>query len=186
MAHLPGIKTKLSKFNVDENVAKEIIGNGDLIGITERMEKLLAPDITYQILDSSACGTSKKELNALKEIEGETLQKKIENIVSLGDFHAGWNVILNNDSTLTAGWSIKDNESFTCVCSAAVNKKLKVRDLSHSDSVMPLTYCVCCAGHCRKHLEKLLCLQLKTKEVISSPINSQGQKSCKFVFDILK
>lgn len=186
MARLSGLKTKLSRFNVEEKIAKEIIGNGDLIGVTERMEKLLDPDITYQILDSSACGTSQKELNLLKQMEGETLQKKIEKIASLDDFHSDWNVSLNNDNTLTAGWGIKDNQSFACVCSAAVNKKQKVSDLSQEGCTMPLTYCLCCAGHCRRHLEKLLGIQLKTKEVVSSPINSKGQKPCEFIFDILK
>lgn len=186
MARLSGLKTKLPRFNVDEKTAKEIIGNGDLVGIMERMETLLDPDITYQILDSSACGTSQKELHLLKQIEGETLQKKIKKIASLGDFHSGWNVSLSNDNTLIAGWSIKDNESFACVCSAAVNKKQKVSDLSHEGCIMPLTYCLCCAGYCRRHLEKLLCVQLKTKEVVSSPINSKGQKPCEFIFDILK
>ncbi len=185
MAKLSGLKTKLLRFNVNENLAKEIIGNGDLIGVTERMEKLLAPDIVYQILDSSACATSKKELNSLKEIDGETLEKKIEKINFLSDFHKDWEVRLNSNNTLTAGWVIKENNEFACVCTSSVNKKLKVRDLTHENRTMPLTYCLCCAGHCRQHLEKLLDIQLKTKEVVSSPINSKGEKPCEFVFDIL-
>ena len=186
MARLSGLKSKLPRSNVDEKIAKEIIGNGDLVGITERMETLLDPDITYQILDSSACGTSQKELHSLKQIVGETLQKKIEKIAFLGDFHSDWDIALNDDNTLTAGWSIKDNVSFACVCSAVVNKKQKVSDLSHEGCTMPLTYCLCCAGHCRRHLEKLLGVQLKTTKVVSSPINSKGQKPCNFIFDILK
>lgn len=185
MPRLAGLKTKLSKYNIDEKTAKEIIGNGDIVDITARMEKLLDPEITYQILDASACGTSQKELNAIREIEGETLQKKIEKIACLGDYHSNWNIILNEDNTLTAGWSIKDNDDFACVCSTSVNRELKVSDLSHKDRTMPLTYCLCCAGHCRRHLEKLLDLQLKTKEIVSSPINSKGKKPCEFIFDII-
>lgn len=185
MARLSGIKTKLSKFSIDDKLAKDIIGNGDLVGITQRMESLLDPDITYQILDSSACGTSQKELNSIKEIKGDTLQEKIERIAALSDFHSDWNASLNSDGTLTAGWSIKDDDSYACVCSAAVNKELKVCDLVREDSNMPLTYCLCCAGHCRRHLEKLLGVRLKTKEVVSSPINSKGLKPCEFVYDIL-
>ncbi|SHJ48286.1 hypothetical protein SAMN02745248_00258 [Hathewaya proteolytica DSM 3090] len=186
MARLSGIKTKLLKYNIDEKVTKEIIGNGDLVGVIERMEKLLSPEIIYEILDSSACATSKKELNGIKKIEAETLQKKIANIALLGDFHADWNVVLNEDNTLTAGWVIKENDGFACVCTSTVNKKLKVRDITHENRTMPLTYCLCCAGHCRQHLEKLLDIQLKTKEIVSSPINSKGQKPCEFIFHIIK
>jgi hypothetical protein len=185
VARLSGIKTKLSKHNIDENLAKEIIGNGDLIDITERMEKLLELDITYKILDASACGTSHKELNKLKKIEAETLHDKIEKISFMTDFHSDWNIRLNKNNTLTAGWIIKEKDGFACVCSAAVNKELKVSDLSHENRTMPLTYCFCCAGHCLQHLEKLLDLQLKTKEIISSPINSNGKKPCEFLFEII-
>ena len=58
-------------------------------------------------------------------------------------------------------------------------------DLVSEGRTMPLTYCLCCAGHCRQHLERLLGIQLKTKEVVSSPINSNGQKPCEFVLEII-
>lgn len=49
MARLSGIKTKLAKHNIDEKLAKEIIGNGDLVDVTVRMETLLDLEIVYQI-----------------------------------------------------------------------------------------------------------------------------------------
>lgn len=185
MAKVYGIKKRLAEQNIDEDLAKEIIGNGDLVDIIARMEKLLHPEIVYQILDTSACGTSHKELNGIKKIEAETLQKKVEKIAYLGDFHSDWNISLSKDNTLTAGWIIKEKDDFACVCSAVVNKKLKVSDLSYGNRKMPLTYCFCCAGHCRRHLEKLLDIQLKTKEIVSSPINSKGKKPCEFIFEII-
>ncbi len=185
MARLPGIKTKLAKYNINEKMAKEIIGNGDLVDIIGRMEKLLEPEIMYQILDTSACGTSQRELRAINALEGETLQEKIKKIAFLDDFHAGWNVVFNKDNTITAGWVIKDKDDFGCVCSATVKNKLKVSDLPHENRTMPLSYCLCCAGHCRRHLEKLLNVQLKTKAIVSSPINSKGKKPCEFIFEII-
>ncbi len=184
MARIAGLKTKLSRFNINEKVAKEIIGTGDLVEVIERMEKLLEPDTTYQILDNSCCDG---KTDSFMEIAGETLQEKIDKIPCLTDFHAGWNVKMNDDNTLTAGWILKNNNGFYCVCSATVNrKKVRVRDLTHGERTMPLTYCLCCAGHCRRHLEKLLGVKLKTIEVVSSPINSMGQKPCEFIFDIIK
>ena len=184
MAKVNGIKKRLIDMNTNERLIKEIIGNGDLIDITERMEKLLDHETVYEILDSSACATSKKELNSIKKIEAETLQKKIERIPDLGDFHSDWNVRLNEDNTITAGWIINDNDSYACVCTSVVNKKLKVKDIPNEERTMPLTYCFCCAGHCRQHLERLLDIQLRTKEIVSSPINSKGKKPCEFIFEI--
>lgn len=186
MARVSGLKTKLSRHNIADTLAKEIIGNGDLVDIAIRMETLLDPDTVYQILDASACGTSKKELNGIKRIAADSLQERIDAMAHVGDFHAGWNVRLSNDDTITAGWTIQEKGAYACVCSAAVNKKQKVSDLAHGDRVMPLTYCFCCAGHCRRHLEKLLGVGLKTKEVVSSPIHSGGQKPCAFIFEIMR
>lgn len=185
MARVDGLKTKLLRVGISENQVKEIIGNGDLVDITVRMDELLEPDIIYQCLDACACGTLKKELSGIKKIETDTLQEKIEKIPLLEDYHSGWNVVLNKDYTLTAGWAIAEKDNYSCVCSATVNKKLKVSDLTHESRTMPLTYCLCCAGHCRRHLEKLLDIQLKTKEIVSSPINSNGKKPCEFIFEIV-
>ncbi len=185
MATIHGIKNRLAKLEINEQLAKEIIGNGDLVDTITRMEKLLDPEITYQILDSCACGTSKKEINGLEIINGEALEEKIKNIAILGDFHSDWSIKLNQDNTLTAGWIMKEKDKCVCVCKVNVNSGMKVSDLSHENRAMPLTYCFCCAGHCRKHLQKLLDLQLKTKKVVSSPINSGGEKPCEFIFEII-
>ena len=184
VARIYGIKKKLAEQNIEEKLINEIIGNGDLVNIVIRMENLLDPEITYQIFDTCACGTSRKEINGLKTISAETLEERITNIPNLEDFHKDWIVNLNKDNTLTAGWNIKDGDNYACVCSAAVKGKTKVSDLIHEGRVMPLNYCICCAGHCRRHLEKLLDIQLKTKEITSSPINSYGKKPCQFILEI--
>ena len=185
MAKVYGITKRLEQNNFDDEFVKEIIGNGDLVDIIVRMENMLDPELTYQILDSCACGISLKEIKGIKEIKGETIEEKINKIPLLEDFHSDWNVRLNQDNTLTAGWVIREEENYACVCSAVVNHGMKVSDLSHASRDMPLTYCLCCAGHCRRHLQKLLGIQLKTQEVVSSPINSKGQKPCEFIYAIV-
>lgn len=185
MARVYGIRKKLAEQNIDEKLVKEIIGNGDLVDIITRMEKLLDPKTTYQILDSCACGTGLKEIKGIKEIKAETLKEKVEKVAHLEDYHSDWNLSLNQDNTLTAGWIIKEKDNYACVCSSIVNNGVKVSDISREGRIMSLTYCFCCAGHCRRHLQKLLDIQLKTKEIVSSPINSMGQKPCEFVFEII-
>jgi len=185
MARIYGLKKKLTECKIDAMLVKEIIGSGDLVDVTSKMEALLDPEIVYQVLDSCACGTSRKLIAGISAMKSETLEEKIEEIGRLGDFHSGWIIGINPDNTLTAGWHIKENESFACVCSADVGKKLRVRDLPLAGRVMPLTYCFCCAGHCRQHLQKLLDIELRTKEIVSSPINSGGKKPCEFIFEIV-
>ena len=73
-----------------------------------------------------------------------------------------------------------------CVCPAVVKNGVKVSDIIAQSRTMPLSYCFCCAGHCRQHLQKLLGIQLNTKEIVSSPINSGGEKPCEFIFEMVK
>ena len=186
MARIYGIRKRLADNNVDETLAKEIIGNGDLVEVTTRMEALLGAAVTHQLLDSCACGTGKKELAGLKEVTGETLKDKLEAITHLSDYHADWIITINQDETLTVRWDMKKDDQYTCACSAAVKNKVKVSDLVAENRTMPLTYCFCCAGHARQQLQQLLGLPLKTKEIISSPINSGGNNPCEFILEILK
>ena len=186
MARVDTIKKRLPKYGINDNQIKDIVGNGDLLDVIERMESMLDSEITYQILDSCACGTSIKAIKEIKEIKAEKLEEKIKEIAHLNDFHSDWNVCLNKDNTITAGWIIKEKDKYACVCSTVVKNGVKVSDIPLGDRVMPLTYCICCAGHCRQHLQKLLNIQLKTKEIVSSPINSKGEKPCEFIFEIIK
>ena len=50
---------------------------------------------------------------------------------------------------------------------------------------MPLSYCLCCAGHFRFHYEKALGVKLRVKQVVSSNINSGAKEPCVFLFQIM-
>jgi hypothetical protein len=78
MARVYGIKKRMEQNNLDERAVNEIIGDGDLVNIIIRMEKLLDPEITYQILDSCACRISLKDINDIKGVKAETLEDKIK------------------------------------------------------------------------------------------------------------
>lgn len=190
MARVYGIKKRLTEYNTDEKLIKKIISNGDLVDIITRMEKLLDPEITYQILDSCACigekDLYKRSAKYNKEMADDTLKGKIS---QLGNLHSDFeNVTLNDDNTLTAVMYIKDDGKYKCVCPATVKKDIKVGDLSSEtsdDRVMPLSYCFCCAGYFRRYLQIALDLKLKTKEIVSSPANSKGEKPCEFIFEII-
>ncbi len=49
---------------------------------------------------------------------------------------------------------------------------------------MPLSYCLCCAGHFRYHYQNMLRIKLLTHKIVSSPLNSLGKSPCEFIFRI--
>lgn len=191
MAKVYSIKKRLEKNNIDEKLIKEIIGNGDLVNIITRMEELLEPDMMYQILDSCGCTGGKEYLKQCekigKEIAGKAIREKVDHLNSDPD---SYRIMLNDDNTLTVKMFFKNNGKHGCVCSAAVKNGVKVSDLAlkendSDDRVMPLSYCFCCAGANRIHSQLKLDVKLKTKEIVSSPINSKGEKPCEFIFEII-
>lgn len=193
MARVYGIKKELAQNNVNKKTIKGIIGNGNLINVIERMENSLDSDMLHQILDSNACGGGKEFIERCKktgkEIADKTLSEKIAHVNKISSDSE--KIILNADNTLSATWSFDNNGKYKCVCSAAVKTGVRVSDIAlennnAGDCVMPLSYCYCCAGSGRRHLQLQLGVELKTKEVISSPINSKGEKACEFIFEIVR
>jgi hypothetical protein len=188
MARVYGIKRRLTDRGYDEKFIKEVIGNSNLIGIIERMEKLLEPEITHEILDSCGCGGGKEFGDFCKRIgkenAGKSLADKIAHINATSEDYE--NVTLNEDGTLTSTWSFGEAGKHNCLCSAAVKRNVTVADSAKAGGeVMPLTYCFCCAGSGRRHLQLKLGAELRTKEIVSSPINSGGAEPCRVTFEII-
>jgi len=191
MARVDGIKKSLLKRGFDESAIKDITRGGNLVHVIEQMEQALDVDTLREILDSHACSGGKEYLTQMKkigkEISDKTLCEKITHVNSISS--AEENIILNKDNTLSVKWAFGNNGKYRCLCSAAVKKGIKVSDLSlsntDSDCIMPLSYCYCCAGSGRRHLQLQLGIELRTKEVVSTPINSSGTKPCEFVFEIV-
>ena len=50
---------------------------------------------------------------------------------------------------------------------------------------MPLSYCLCCAGHFRHHYQIALGVQLRVKEVVSS-VFGETPDYCSFLFEIVE
>ena len=193
MARIYGIQKSLAENGFDEKIIKEIIGNGNLVNVIERMEATLDADTLHQILDRHACGGGKEFIARMKkigkEISEKTLSEKIAYVNNTSSDSE--EVFLNPDNTLSVKWSFDNNGKYKCVCGAIIKKGVKVADLAMEknnagDCVMPLSYCYCCAGSGRRHLQLQLGIELKTKEVISTPINSKGEKPCEFIFEILE
>ena len=46
-------------------------------------------------------------------------------------------------------------------------------------------FCGCCAGHVRYSYQRALGVELRLKEIVSSPLDSDGKNHCEFPFEIV-
>ena len=114
MARVYGIQKRLGQNGLDEKAIKEIIGNGNLVQIIERMEKSLDPDTLHQLLDSQGCTGGKAYLKRCekigKEIADKTLGEKVAHVNDISSDSE--QIILNADNTLTVILSFGGNERY--------------------------------------------------------------------------
>lgn len=141
------------------------------------MDENLSEELCHQIRDACACSTGGWRLKAMQKIArehcGESLEKKL---AAINQVTYSGKPILNEDGTITA--SIGDVGGFPCPC--------PVFDGLTIDEPISKTYCYCCAGHFRFHYQIALGVELKTKEVVSSALNSLCQEPCRFTYNIIK
>lgn len=84
----------------------------------------------------------------------------------------------NEDGTITVNAvSYSNGEKYLCACS-------NFNWIVYSDSVAK-EYCFCCAGHFKYHYEIMLGVKLKTLEITSSPLDSDGKNPCVIKFAII-
>ena len=191
MACMDGIKKGLEKNNIEADVISKITDK-NLIYAVEQMEKSLDADTLHRILDSCACGSEEDEENCNKEINNKfaskTLIEILEPIINqLSDYEK---IVINPDNTFSVTWSFLENGKYKCQCPVIVDRNMKVSDIAAENEethnyIMPLSYCICCAVSCRRYFYPKINVELRTKEIVSSPINSKGEKPCCFVFEVV-
>jgi hypothetical protein len=148
--------------------------------VMERMDQLMPAEARQSLLAGCACclggSREKKVKEFVKSIEGKALSlgEKVEALRESGLF--GFPQMLA-DGTITDGIhypAVKGG--WQCACPNFHKEKQK--------ETISLTYCYCCAGHFRHHLQKALCVKLKTPKVLSSPLESMGREPCEFIFEV--
>jgi hypothetical protein len=193
---MPGpekFKESLELFKVDKAIIEEINNGYDSLvsssNIKEKsqyfakameiFDKKLDNNKKIEIMDYNACSkggargkTSKAHAKKIADLNLSEKIKTIKEMPAMGD------PILNEDGSITAGLWNKAGEKYKCGCPCF--NKLKEQPF------ISLTYCLCCAGHFKYHYETMLGIKLKTKEVKSSPLNSNGKEPCILVFEICK
>lgn len=145
----------------------------------ELMDQQMSFNERYQVLDFNACckgGAREKAVKAfIKENQQLSLAEKIQKVHMVQ--HMG-NPTLNGDGTLTTGIYWQVDGVYKCPCP-------NFNGLKDTPKVSK-TYCLCCGGHFRHHYQNMLGIKLKTKEIVSSPLESGGKEPCIIVFEIVE
>lgn len=185
---------KAKKTMQDQGIPDEIIAQfnvPDLKGnlpeprilFVEQMDKLLTKKQCLSIMENQGCckgGKRDKDCKAFgKEHKDKPLAEKLALMFTVEYMMSP---VLNKDGTFTISWGGHQNGVHTgkTTCSCGTIKKLK-QPFSVSS-----TYCGCCAGHFLYHYQNALGVKLRLKEIVSSPLNTNGDKPCSFTFEIVK
>ena len=171
-----GISEKtISKFTLPKT--KKATPN-EIIEFINQMDNLLPKEQRLSIMEEQGCYKTDVISAKFREFgtkySDKTIKEKIELLDKLvTKFKVPCQ--LNKDGTITIYFPEETNGNYKCKC-PTVNKLISLN--------IPLTYCGCCAGHLRYTYQYALGAKLRLKKIVSSIINSNGEKPCKFIFEI--
>jgi len=174
----------LEKHGVNPEVSAGILEGGEAIGgrakkeviaawmrdAMDRMDRLLEPEMRHAVREACACCLGGKRLKLSKAIAKEhtTLEERISAAAET-HYVFGHSVTRQEDGTIRVQFAPDGLESYRCPC------------LPHTPEPFAITYCYCCGGHVKHHLQIALGRALHV-EVVSSVLSSGGKRPC--VFDL--
>jgi hypothetical protein len=141
-------------------------------GAMQRMDQLLDRSTRYAIREACACCLGGKRQEDSRGIAKKfaTLEERIQ-AANEARFVFGHSVSQQEDGSVLVMFSPEGDEHYRCVC------------LPKAEGGLPITYCYCCGGHVKHHLQNALGRKLSLK-VRSSALSSAGSKPCTFLFTI--
>lgn len=143
-------------------------------------EALLSFDTLSAVMYDRACCKRGFRLDNARELAREHGGKPLtEKLALLGGLKYMGSPKLNADGDIeTVAVGAPGQPAMTCPCWQLMGR-------TPEGGPMPLSYCLCCAGHFRCHYQRALGLKLRVKHVLSSILNSGGELPCVFVFEIV-
>jgi len=138
----------------------------------ERMDTLLNASTRQSVREACACCLGGKRLQVSKGIgkQHESLEERLK-AANEARFVFGHSVSMLDDGRVLVSFAPEGLESYRCVC------------LPKAKGAVSVTYCYCCGGHIKHHLQNALGRKLSC-EVRSSALESEGKRPCSFVFSI--
>jgi hypothetical protein len=139
-------------------------------GAMFRMNKLLDMATRKAVREGCACCLGGKRLKTSQTIakENKTLEERIKAADAAN--YVGHITVLENSEILVSFYP-EGLEHYRCVC------------LPKAEKPLPITYCYCCGGHVKHHLQIALGRELDCT-TRSSALSSGGKKPCTFSFKI--
>jgi hypothetical protein len=139
-------------------------------GAMVRMNKLLPMTIRKTVREGCACCLGGKRLKISNTIasENSTLEERIKAANAAN--YVG-SITLQANGEIVARFTLQKQPPYRCYCLPQARKPL------------PITYCFCCGGHVKHHLQIALGRELDCT-TISSALSSRWQKPCTFSFRI--
>ena len=174
---------ELGHANVDPGIIDKIMEGGDSVKkgtspakkadwmgqAMRQMDALLAADTKHAVREACACCLGGKREKVSKGIakEHQTFVERIK-AASEAKFVFGNSVTLQDDGQVLVSFFEEGKESYRCVC------------LPKAREAISKTYCYCCGGHVKHHMQNALDMELRVM-VRSSALSSGGKRPCTFL-----
>lgn len=183
---MPDLK-KIKRALLNDGISEEIVSRIDwtdpggnqplpVIAAIQRMEALLSREQCLSAMEKQGCCKNGKRDKDCKLFFKHNQDKPLdEKVALLSAVENMGQPRINADGTITTGIFWLQDGAYHCAC--PMIKKLK------NPVCVTSTYCGCCAGHFLYHYQNALGVKLKLKEIVSSPISTNGIKPCEFTFE---
>jgi hypothetical protein len=188
MPTLKKIRDTMKKQKINGEIMEQMDFEADcnnpynITSLIDKMDKLLTKEQCLSIMEKQGCCKGGQRDKDCKAFALEHADKPFsEKLALMSSIQYMMSPCLNDDGTFTITFGGYQNGVHTgkTTCSCGSIKKMK-----QPFFVSP-TYCGCCAGHFLYHYQNALGVKLKLKEINSSPLNTNGEKPCKFTFEVL-
>lgn len=193
MPSIGKFKESLEEFHVEESIISQINEGYEEIdsktpkktraAYFKRAVDIMTEQVNAQklqeIFEWNACCKGGAREKASKAFAKENAQLSIdEKLAKIKSVPNMGKPVRNDDGTITihAVYYKKDGK-YLCACS-------NFNGLKYDYSVSK-NYCFCCGGHFKYHYEIMLGVKLKILEIISSPLDSNGENPCIMKFEIV-
>ena len=189
-----GIMKTMEKINIPQGIMTEIGFNDEVLPpyftVIMKMNELLTAEQRCAVMEQEGCNKNKGGRYDTKSREfahkhaGKSLAEKINELTKKGE-----NLLLNDDGTLTArACNVDDKEGIFKVCHCLKEKyaeesKLFLNESSDKALMFSETFCGCCAGHWKHHLQIKLDVKLRLKSIGTSPDKTEKGHSRIFVYE---
>jgi len=138
-----------------------------------RMDSLLDQKTKRSVRENCACCLGGKRLEMSKAIarKGGDLQERVK-ACNRTKLVFGHSVEMQEDGRILVRFAPEGLASYKCVC------------MPKSKKPISKTYCYCCGGHVKHHLQIALGEKLEC-DVRSSALSSRGEQPCTFLFSMV-